>query len=267
MYRQVFTDGRALPVDPNPSWQGYSSAMWSGDTLVIDTIGFRDDVWLDWAGSMITSAGRLRERIRRPDFGHLDIEVTVDDPKAYTRPWSVTLRQQFAADTELIDGDVPKGEVRKTTEVTLTPAAPLPCAFRPDGAEGSAPDRRCRTVTVGDRGRFGGHVRSDALQQRAEPEVCGSSANRGCTSSASSSRGIGTGAPTMRTGYDVASFRQPQLNGGHALCTDYETRQGVEVWDDDLGPALDSHPGGEPIVAARLWSSEKLTTTWPSDVN
>ena len=110
VYRQVFTDGRALPEDPNPSWQGYSSATWSGDTLQIDTIGFRDDVWLDWAGSMITSAGRLRERIRRPDFGHLEIEVTVDDPKAYTRPWSVTLRQQFAADTELIDEICAEGE-------------------------------------------------------------------------------------------------------------------------------------------------------------
>ena len=110
VYRQVFTDGRPLPPDPNPSWQGYSSATWSGDTLVIDTIGFRDDVWLDWAGSMITGAGRLREQIRRPDFGHLEIEVTVDDPKAYTKPWSVTLRQQFAADTELIDEICAEGE-------------------------------------------------------------------------------------------------------------------------------------------------------------
>jgi len=110
VYRQVFTDARALPMDPNPSWQGYSSARWSDDALVIDTIGFRDDVWLDWAGSMITSAGRLRERIRRPDFGHLQIEIDVDDPKAYTRPWSVTLRQQFAADTELIDEICAEGE-------------------------------------------------------------------------------------------------------------------------------------------------------------
>jgi hypothetical protein len=110
VYRQVFTDGRPLPPDPNPSWQGYSSATWSGDTLVIDTIGFRDDVWIDWAGSMITSAGKLREQIRRPDYGHLEIVVTVDDPKAYTRPWSVTLRQQFAADTELIDEICAEGE-------------------------------------------------------------------------------------------------------------------------------------------------------------
>jgi hypothetical protein len=110
VYRQVFTDGRPLPVDPNPSWQGYSTATWSGDTLVIDSNGFRDDVWLDWAGSMITSAGTLREQIRRPDFGHLEIVVTVDDPKAYTKPWSVTLRQQFAGDTELIDEICAEGE-------------------------------------------------------------------------------------------------------------------------------------------------------------
>ena len=110
VYRQVFSDGRPLPEEPNPSWQGYSSATWSGDTLVIESIGFRDDVWIDWGGSMITGAARVRERIRRPDFGHLEIEVTVDDPKAYTKPWSVTLRQQFAADTELIDEICAEGE-------------------------------------------------------------------------------------------------------------------------------------------------------------
>jgi hypothetical protein len=103
VYRQVFTDARPLPKDPNPSWQGYSSATWSGDTLVIDTIGFRDDLWIDWDGSVITEAAKLREQIRRPDFGHLEIEVTVDDPKAYTKPWTVTLRQQFASDAELVD--------------------------------------------------------------------------------------------------------------------------------------------------------------------
>jgi len=110
VYRQVFSDGRALPKDPNPSWQGYSSARWEGDALVIDSLGFRDDLWIDWDGSVITEAARLRERIRRPDFGHLEIDVTVDDPKAYTKPWTVTLRQQFAADTELIDEICAEGE-------------------------------------------------------------------------------------------------------------------------------------------------------------
>jgi len=102
-YRQVFTDGRPLPEDPAPSWQGYSSAKWSGDTLVIDTIGVRDDTWIDWNGSVLTSAGKVREEMRRPDYGHLEIRVTVDDPKAYTKPWTVTLKQRIVVDAELID--------------------------------------------------------------------------------------------------------------------------------------------------------------------
>ena len=102
-YRQVFTDGRPLPEDPNPSWQGYSSARWSGDTLVIDTIGLRDGVWIDWGGSLLTEAAKVREQIRRPDLGHLEIQVTVDDPKAYTRPWTVTIKERLIVDTELID--------------------------------------------------------------------------------------------------------------------------------------------------------------------
>jgi hypothetical protein len=102
-YRQVFTDARPLPEDPNPSWQGYSSAKWSGDTLVIDTIGVRDDTWIDWNGSVITEAAKVREEIRRPDFGHLEIRVTVDDPKAYTKPWTITLKEKIVVDTDLID--------------------------------------------------------------------------------------------------------------------------------------------------------------------
>jgi hypothetical protein len=103
-YRQVFTDARPLPDNPAaPSWQGYSSAKWSGDTLVIDTIGLRDDTWIDWNGSVLTGAAKVREQIRRPDFGHLEILVTVDDPKAYTKPWTVTLKQRIVVDTELID--------------------------------------------------------------------------------------------------------------------------------------------------------------------
>jgi hypothetical protein len=102
-YRQVFTDARTLPDEPTPSWQGYSSAQWSGDTLVIDTIGVRDGTWIDWSGSVITEAAKVREEIRRPDFGHLEIRVTVDDPRAYTEPWTVNLRQRIVVDGELID--------------------------------------------------------------------------------------------------------------------------------------------------------------------
>ena len=102
-YRQVFTDARQLPEDPTPSWQGYSSAKWNGDTMVVDTIGLRDDTWIDWNGSVLTEAAKVREQIRRPDFGHLEIVVTVDDPKAYTKPWTVTLKQRIVVDTDLID--------------------------------------------------------------------------------------------------------------------------------------------------------------------
>ena len=102
-YRQVFTDARALPDDPAPSWQGYSSAKWDGDTLIVDTIGTRDDTWIDWNGSVVTEEAKIREEIRRLDFGHLEIKATVDDPKAYTKPWTVTLRQRIVVDAELID--------------------------------------------------------------------------------------------------------------------------------------------------------------------
>jgi hypothetical protein len=102
-YRQIFIDGRPLPQDPTPSWQGYSSGKWSGDTLVIDTIGVRGDTWIDWNGSEVTEQAKIREEMRRPDFGHLEIRVTVDDPNAYTKPWTVTLRQRIVVDTELID--------------------------------------------------------------------------------------------------------------------------------------------------------------------
>ena len=102
-YRQVFTDARPLPVDPVPAWNGYSTAKWDGDTLVIDSIGFRDDLWLDMAGTFITEKAKIRERIRRPDYGHLRIDATVDDPKAFTKPWTVTLTQRIVVDTELVD--------------------------------------------------------------------------------------------------------------------------------------------------------------------
>ncbi len=102
-YRQVFTDARPLPDAPSPSWQGYSSAKWSGDTLVIDTIGVRNDTWIDWHGSVITEAAKVREEITRLDYGHLEIKVTVDDPTAYTKPWTATLKQRLVVDAELID--------------------------------------------------------------------------------------------------------------------------------------------------------------------
>ena len=90
-YRQIFTDGRRLPEDPNPAWFGYSVGRWDGDAFVVDTAGFNDTVWLDNWGKPATGALRVTERFRRRDFGHMDVEMTIDDPKAYTRPWTVTL--------------------------------------------------------------------------------------------------------------------------------------------------------------------------------
>jgi hypothetical protein len=103
MYRQIFIDGRPLPEDPNPSWNGYSTAAWEGDTLVVRTIGFRDGLWLDMAGSPMTDAAKMTERIRRSSYGRLDVQITIDDAKAYTRPWTVEMPQKITLDTELID--------------------------------------------------------------------------------------------------------------------------------------------------------------------
>jgi hypothetical protein len=102
-YRQIFTDGRPMPEDPQPGWNGYSTAKWDGDTLVVQTTGFRDGIWLDVLGDPITDAAKVTERIRRPTFGRLEIELTVDDPKAYTKPWTIKLLQNLQLDTDLID--------------------------------------------------------------------------------------------------------------------------------------------------------------------
>jgi hypothetical protein len=102
-YRQIFTDGRPLPADPQPSWNGYSSGKWEGDTLVVTTTGFRDGLWADYNGSPMTDAAKMTERFRRLNYGHLEIEVTLDDPKAYTKPWTVTLKQIITFNTELME--------------------------------------------------------------------------------------------------------------------------------------------------------------------
>ena len=102
-YRQIFTDGRPLPADPNPAWNGYSTGKWDGDALVVQTNGLRDGLWLDFRGSPLTEVAKITERFRRVNFGRLEIEITVDDPKAYTRPWTVTLNQEIVLNTDLLD--------------------------------------------------------------------------------------------------------------------------------------------------------------------
>jgi len=102
-YRQIFTDGRELPKDPNPAWFGYSVGRWEGDAFVVETAGFNDNVWLDNGGKPATEQLRVTERFIRKNFGSMDIEITIDDPRAYTKPWTVTQPLAFAADTELLE--------------------------------------------------------------------------------------------------------------------------------------------------------------------
>jgi hypothetical protein len=102
-FRQVFTDGRALPVDPQPTWDGYSVGHWEGDTLVVETRGMNGLTWLDSNGHPLSDAMHLTEKFRRPDFGHMEIEITIDDPKNYTKPWTVKENPHLLVDTDLIE--------------------------------------------------------------------------------------------------------------------------------------------------------------------
>ena len=102
-YRQIFMDGRKLPKDPNPTWMGYSVGRWEDDTLVVESSGFVDNNWLDNGGHMGTEAMKLTERFHRRDYGHIDLQITVDDPKAYTKPWTVKLEFMATPDTDLIE--------------------------------------------------------------------------------------------------------------------------------------------------------------------
>src|SRR5215510_889497 len=102
-YRQIFLDGRALPVDSDPSFMGYSVGRWDGDTLVIESIGFKDRTWLDLSGLPHTEALHITERIRRTTFGHLEIEETITDSQVFRRPFTVRLGAHYVADTELLE--------------------------------------------------------------------------------------------------------------------------------------------------------------------
>lgn len=103
IFRQIFTDGRALPKDPNPDWQGYSVGKWEGDAFVVETVGTNGKGWLDTNGHPVTDALRVIEKYRRKDFGHMDVEITIDDLKAYTKPWTVHENPELQPDTELLE--------------------------------------------------------------------------------------------------------------------------------------------------------------------
>jgi hypothetical protein len=102
-FRQIFTDGRAHPVERGPTWFGYSIGRWDGDTFVVESAGFNDNVWLDNFGHPATGALKVTERFRRKNFGQMDVEITIDDPKTYTKPWTVLLPLAYTPDTELIE--------------------------------------------------------------------------------------------------------------------------------------------------------------------
>jgi len=102
-FRQVFTDGRAYPVDPQPAWWGYSIGKWDGDAFVIETTGYNDKTWLDDSGHPHSDAMKTTERFRRIDFGHMEIGITIDDPKFYTQPFTVTIPFELLPDTDLIE--------------------------------------------------------------------------------------------------------------------------------------------------------------------
>jgi hypothetical protein len=102
-YRQIFMDGRPLETSPNPSWMGYSVGRWDGDTLVVESFGFNDKTWLDHDGHPHTEALRMTERYRRRDLGHLDLDVTLSDPTVYAKSWTVAVRAELAADTEMLE--------------------------------------------------------------------------------------------------------------------------------------------------------------------
>ena len=101
--RQIYTDGRPLPKDPDPTWMGYSVARWNGDTLVVDTIGLNDQAWLDGFGHPRSESMHITERYRRRDFGHMDLEITFDDPKYYTRPFSIKIVLNLIPDSDLLE--------------------------------------------------------------------------------------------------------------------------------------------------------------------
>jgi len=102
-YRQIYTDGRKLPADPQPAWMGYSVGHWEGDTLIVDSAGFSDQGWLDAIGHPQSEDLRIRERFHRRDFGHMDLELTIDDPKMYTKQFTVKTTEVLIPDSDVLE--------------------------------------------------------------------------------------------------------------------------------------------------------------------
>ena len=112
--REVHLDGRALPKDPTPTWMGYSTARWDGDTLIVETAGYNDKTWLDFNGHPHSEALHVTERFRRVDFGHMQLEVTYEDPKTYVKPWTIKLDVAYMPDTDMLENVCLENEKDRT---------------------------------------------------------------------------------------------------------------------------------------------------------
>jgi hypothetical protein len=148
-YRMVYTDGRDHPKDPNPTYMGYSIGRWDGDTLVVTTAGFNDKGWLDSAGHPQTESLRVTERFRRRDFGTMEFDITIDDPKVFNKPFTIRTQRRLQPDTDLLE-DVCENERSRAhfsvdTPIRLSPAVVAPYA----GVYELAPGRDV-TITVSD---------------------------------------------------------------------------------------------------------------------
>ena len=117
-YRQVHTDGRKLPDDPQPTWLGYSVGKWDGDSLVVETAGFNDKTWLDLSGHPHSEALRIVERYHRRDFGHLDVDMTFDDPQMYTKPFGIKFTEELWADSDIFEYFCEENEKDRVHAVT-----------------------------------------------------------------------------------------------------------------------------------------------------
>src|SRR5436190_1453759 len=149
-HRTIFTDGRDLPKDPNPTWLGYSIGRWEGDTFVVTTAGFNDRGWLDSAGHPQTESLRITERFRRRDFGHLEFEITIDDPKVFTRPFTIKRERLLAPDTDLLE-DVCENErdgIHLTGDTGIRLSPDLLATYA--GVYELAPGREAVVTAVGD---------------------------------------------------------------------------------------------------------------------
>ena len=153
-YRQIHTDGRKLPKDPNPTWLGYSVGHWEGDTLVVESAGFNDRTWLDRAGHPHSENLRVTEKFRRVDFGHMQFQITFDDPETLTKPLSVSLAVNYAPDTDMLENVCNESERNKVhmvatanTGVQLRSAVLAKYAGRYEFREGSPAVRGFMGIT------------------------------------------------------------------------------------------------------------------------